>query len=54
LPIFVYGKKQARIPKVVAGFLLLAICWVVSSPFWMLARGIVVVGAPWAGTRAGL
>lgn len=52
--IFVYGKKQARAPQLIAGILLLAASWAVPSPAWMAASAVLVIGALWAGTRAGL
>jgi hypothetical protein len=52
--IFVYGKKQARVPQLIAGILLLAASWAVASPTWMAACAVLVIGALWAGTRAGL
>jgi hypothetical protein len=51
--IFVYGKKQSRLPQLVAGILLLAASWLVSSPAWMVACAVLVIGALWYGTRAG-
>lgn len=52
--ILTYGKKQSRAPQLIAGILLLAVSAVVSSPGWMVACAVLVIGALWFGTRAGL
>ena len=54
LGIFAYGKKQSRLPQLVAGILLVAASWLISSPAWMVACAVLVIGALWYGTRAGL
>jgi hypothetical protein len=52
--ILTYGKKQSRAPQLIAGILLLAVSAIVSSPGWMVACAVLVIGALWFGTRAGL
>lgn len=54
LGLFVYGKKQTRIPQLVAGVALLLESAFVSSSAWMLAVAVLVIGALWAAVRAGL
>lgn len=49
--IFVYGKKQRQAPQLLAGIALMAISWVVTSPLWMTACAIAVIGALWFGTK---
>lgn len=49
--IFAYGKKERRSPQLLAGLALMAISWLVSSPFWMSACAVLVIGALWFGTR---
>jgi hypothetical protein len=52
--IFVYGKKQARAPQLLAGILLLAASCVVPSAAWMAVCAVLVIGALFTATRAGL
>lgn len=49
--IFVYGKKQRQAPQLLAGIALMAISWLVTSPLWMSACAVLVIGALWYGTR---
>lgn len=42
--LFLYGKKQVRMPQLVAGLLLVAEPMLVSDPLAMLAVGMAVVG----------
>jgi hypothetical protein len=51
--IFIYGKKQRRSPQLIAGIALMAISYVVSSPVWMSACAVLIVGALWYGTKNG-
>ena len=51
--LFVYGKKQARLPPLVAGVVLIAVPAFVSAA-WSAVIGVAVVGALWLGTRAGI
>jgi hypothetical protein len=53
LGIFTYGKKQTRSPQLIAGIVLMGLSAIVASPVWMVASAVLVVGALWAGTRAG-
>jgi hypothetical protein len=54
LGLFSYGKKQTRIPQLIAGILLMGLSAIVSSTAWMVVSAVLVIGALWAGTRAGL
>jgi len=50
---FLYGKKQARVPQLVAGCLLMVLPYFVGSAVWMsLAAGLVML-ALWGACRAG-
>jgi hypothetical protein len=49
--VFTYGKSQRRAPQLLAGIALVAISWVVSSPVWMSACAVLVIGALWLATR---
>ena len=50
--VFLYGKKQARPPQLVAGLVLMALPVVVSSPWWLAgASALVLAGAWWAVRR---
>ncbi len=51
---FIYGKKQARIPQLLAGILITIDSGVVSSPVWMCVGAAVVLGAMWGAVRAGM
>jgi hypothetical protein len=50
---FMYGKKQERLPQVIAGLALMVFPVFVTSPVWMLTVGAAVLGGLWASTRAG-
>ena len=52
--IFLYGKKQVRIPPLVVGLLMMIYPYFVGSPAWMLVAGGGLVGGLWLATRAGL
>jgi hypothetical protein len=50
---FVYGKKQGRVPQMVAGLLLMGFPYFVSNVLVMLAIGAVIVGGLWGAVRLG-
>jgi hypothetical protein len=50
---FVYGKKQARVPQMIAGFILLVYPYFVSNALVMLGIAAVVLGALWLAVRYG-
>ena len=52
--LFRYGKKQARLPQVVAGLVLMVGSGFVSNTWWMLAGSALVLALLWFATRAGL
>lgn len=52
LGLLLYGKKQTRIPQIVAGLLLLVGSMALPSA-WMLAGAGLTLGALWAAVRAG-
>lgn len=47
MALLVYGKKQARVPQMAAGTLLLLISYLVPSAFWMMASGAILMAALW-------
>lgn len=52
--LFRYGRRQERIPQIVAGIALMGYPYFVAGIGWMLAIGVVIVAAMWAAIRAGL
>ncbi len=53
LALFIYGKKQGRIPQLVAGLILMVYTYVVTSTLWMLVIAAVILGALWWVVRMG-
>jgi hypothetical protein len=51
---FLYGKKQARLPPLVAGLVLMIYPGFVPWPWLILLIAGAVLGSLWLGTRAGL
>lgn len=54
LGFFVYGKKQTRLPQVLAGIALFLESALVPSSGWMFASAALVLAGLWAALRAGL
>ena len=54
LGLFVYGKKQLRIPPLAVGLALMVFPYFVASPLWIGVGAGVLVGGLWLATRAGL
>lgn len=52
--LFLYGKKQARIPHLLAGVALTIYPMFVPSAILVYAIAALVVGALWFGVRAGI
>lgn len=52
--LFIYGKKQLRIPQLVSGILLMTYPAFLASPAWILVVGAAIVGSLWMATRAGI
>jgi hypothetical protein len=50
---FAYGKKQARVPQMLAGVILMAYPYFVSNVWLMLGIGALVLGALWLAVRLG-
>ena len=40
---FLYGKKQARVPQLVVGILLMVAPFLVTNPLWMSVTAILVL-----------
>ena len=53
LGFFLYGKKQTRIPQLLAGIALFVESALVPSSGWMLASAGLVLAALWLALRAG-
>lgn len=51
---FVYGKKQLRMPQLLAGIVLVAESMFVPSPGWMLSSAALVLTVLWGALRAGI
>ncbi|MCB9868917.1 MAG: hypothetical protein H6837_03615 [Planctomycetes bacterium] len=51
--VFLYGKRQLRVPQLVAGMLLMAIPLALHNPWLLAAAGTTVVAALWGCVRAG-
>jgi hypothetical protein len=47
MALLVYGKKQARVPQMATGTLLLFISYLVPSAFWMMASGAILMAVLW-------
>ena len=52
--LFLYGKKQTRLPQVCAGLVMMVYPGFVASPFVVLALGGVLVGGVWLAVRSGM
>lgn len=53
LGLFLYGKKQTRIPHLVVGILLMVYTYAVSSVLWMVVIGVLLLAALWLLVRLG-
>ena len=53
MALFLYGKKQSRIPHLVAGLVLGIYPYFVTSIFWMVVVALVVLGGLWWAVRRG-
>lgn len=51
---FLYGKKQERLPQLLAGILIAIDSGVVPDPLWMCVGALGVIGALWLALRAGM
>ncbi len=54
LGLFVYGKRQQRMPQLIAGIALSVYPYFVASVGWMIGIGVAVVAALVLAVRAGL
>ncbi|MDP9037002.1 MAG: hypothetical protein M3O50_19565 [Myxococcota bacterium] len=50
---FAFGKRQARLPPMIAGAILMVYPYFVTNLFGMVAVGIGVLGLLWAAVRLG-
>lgn len=51
--LFLYGKKQTRVPQLIAGIAMMVYPGFVASPALMLAIFVVMCGGVWVAARAG-
>jgi len=54
LSLFLFGKKQSRIPQLAGGLLLMGLPMCVPSPWWMSATAATVIAGVWFALRHGL
>ncbi len=52
--LFVYGKKQSRIPHMAGGVMLMIYPYFVSNLIAMAAVGVAIIGLVWLAARLGL
>jgi hypothetical protein len=50
---FIYGKKQARIPQIVLGILMMVYPYFISNLWLMSGIALGLVGLLWVGIRMG-
>jgi hypothetical protein len=53
LGLFMYGKKQSRLPQMVVGVMLMVFPYFVSSAWLVLLIGAALLGLFWLALRAG-
>lgn len=51
--LFLYGKKQARPPQLVAGLLMMLVPFAVPGAVWIYVSGAALGAGTWAAVRAG-
>jgi hypothetical protein len=51
--LFVYGKKQSRLPHLLTGLALMLYPYFVASVFWMVAVACLILAALWLAVRQG-
>lgn len=52
--LFLYGKKQARLPQLITGIALMIFPYLVAGPEWILGIGAALGAGLWLALRAGL
>ena len=52
--LFLYGRKQQRVPQLVAGVALSIYPYFVGGVGWMVAIGVAIVAGLWAALKLGL
>jgi len=50
---FLYGKRQARLPQMVIGFVLIVYTYFLSSVAWMFVIAALLLGLLWLLVRLG-
>ncbi|HEX5053978.1 MAG TPA: hypothetical protein VFZ65_19525 [Planctomycetota bacterium] len=50
---FLYGKKQARLPQLVAGLLMMAVPMLLPSVLWISVAGLASIGGVWIAVQTG-
>ena len=54
LGLFLYGKRQKRLPQMLAGLVLMVFPYFVPSVLWMVVIAVAIVGLTWIAARVGL
>ncbi len=52
--VFLYGKKQQRLPQLFSGIVLMVLPFAFPQPFWMIAAAILSLAALEAALNLGL
>jgi hypothetical protein len=52
--LFIYGKKQARLPQLVSGLALMVYPYFVASVAWMVVVACLILGALWIALHRGM
>jgi hypothetical protein len=52
--LFLYGKKQARLPQLITGIAFMMYPYFVAGPEWILGIGAALGAGLWLALRAGL
>jgi len=52
--VFTYGRKELRLPQLVVGLMLMIVPGFLGSTAWVWGTLLLLLGALWACTRAGL
>ncbi len=53
LGLFIYGKRQSRIPQLVGGMVMMIYPYFVASVAWMVAAACLILAALWFAVRRG-
>ena len=54
LGLFIYGKKQGRLPPLVTGLLMMGYPYFVTNPWIMAGIAVALIASLWIATRKGI